>query len=52
MVVARGGMREVTIQLGSNLKKDSLFKLTSLLQHMMALPGLSFMTGRIPTEDL
>jgi hypothetical protein len=41
MVVARGGMREVAIWQESNLKKDSLFKLTSLLQHTMALPGLS-----------
>ena len=36
MVVARGGMREVTIWRESNLKKDSLFKLTSFLQHPMA----------------
>jgi hypothetical protein len=41
MVVARGGMREVAIWRESNLKKDSLFKLISLLQHMMALPGHS-----------
>ena len=31
MVVARGGMREVAIWRGSNLKKDSLFKLTSIM---------------------